>query len=82
MPRHPQKTEKGKGLNCIPLGKYFVNSKKNPTPTYSKEWVTRSFLPLSLSAKTKGLDDGTIALDVAVVQIVEQGAAFTYQLGQ
>lgn len=35
-----------------------------------------------LSAKTEGLDDGTIAVYVAVVQIVEQSTAFSYQLGQ
>ena len=41
-----------------------------------------SFARNNLSAKTKCLDDGTIALDVAVVEIVKQGTAFSYQLGQ
>ncbi len=35
-----------------------------------------------LLAKTEGLDDSTIAIDIAVVQIVEQCAALSYQLGQ
>ena len=42
----------------------------------------RSFARYNLSAQTKCLDDGTIALDVAVVEIVKQGTAFSYQLGQ
>lgn len=43
-------------------------------------------MPLSLSArlsaKAKSLDDSTIAIDVAVVQIIEQRTALTYQLCQ
>ena len=35
-----------------------------------------------LFAETQSLDDGTIAIDVAVVQIVKESAALTYQLGQ
>ena len=40
------------------------------------------FLLFILLTQTEGLDDGTVAVDVAVVEIVEQGAALTYQLGQ
>lgn len=43
-------------------------------------------MPLSLfarlSAETQSLDDSTIAVDIAVVQIIEQRAALTYQLCQ
>ena len=35
-----------------------------------------------LLTQTESLDDGTIAVDVAVVQIVEQCAALSYQLCQ
>ena len=35
-----------------------------------------------LLAEAEGLDDSTIASDVAVVQIVEQCAALSYQLCQ
>lgn len=35
-----------------------------------------------LSAQTKRLDDGTIASDVAVIQVIEQGTALSYQFGQ
>ena len=35
-----------------------------------------------LTTKTKGFDDGAIAFDVAVVQIVEQTTTLTYQHGQ
>lgn len=41
-----------------------------------------SFRGLVLSTETKSLDDGTIALYVAVVEIVEQATALTYQAGQ
>ena len=35
-----------------------------------------------LLAQAELLHDGTIALDVAVVEVVEQGATLAYELGQ
>ena len=41
-----------------------------------------TLLPGVLATQTKSLDDGAIAFDVAVVQIVEQTTTLTYQHGQ
>lgn len=41
-----------------------------------------TLLPSVLATQTKSLDDGAIAFDVAVVQIVEQTTTLTYQHGQ
>ena len=35
-----------------------------------------------LLSQTESLDDGTIAIDVAVVEVVEQCTTLTYELGQ
>ena len=35
-----------------------------------------------LLAETEGLDDGTVAIDIAVVQVVEQSATLSYKLCQ
>ncbi len=41
-----------------------------------------SFRLQKLFTETKSLDDGTIAIDVAVVEVVEKRTALTYQLCQ
>ena len=33
-----------------------------------------------LLTKTEGLDDGTVAIDIAVVQVIEQCATLSYNL--
>ena len=35
-----------------------------------------------LLAEAKGLDDGTVALDVLVLKVVEEGAALTYKCNE
>ena len=35
-----------------------------------------------LLTKTEGLDDGTVAIDIAVVQVIEQCATLSYKLCQ
>ena len=40
-------------------------------------------LPVSeLLTQAKSLNDSTVAVDVAILQVVEEGAALTYQHGQ
>ena len=58
-----------------------LNIKKTPPDTCVVA-ESKIFCSLQLSAQAESLDDRTIARDVAVVQIVEQGTAFSYQLGQ
>ena len=41
-----------------------------------------SFSFLALLAQTESLDDGAVALDVSLLEVVEQSATLTYQLGQ
>ena len=40
------------------------------------------FCLLQLLAEAEGLDDGTIAVDVAIVEVIEQCTALSYQLCQ
>ena len=37
---------------------------------------------LALLTQTQSLDDGAVALDVSLLEVVEQSATLTYQLGQ
>ena len=45
-------------------------------------WLCFFCACLQLLAEAKGLDDSTIAIDVAIVEVIEQCTALSYQLSQ
>ena len=45
-------------------------------------WRSLSFSFLALLTQTESLNDGAVALNVSLLEVVEQSPALTYQLGQ
>ena len=59
-----------------------LNKQKEGELPFGNSPSLKGSLSAGLSAQTQSLDDGTVAVDVTLLQIAEQCTALTYQLRQ